>query len=76
MYLCRFQYKELSFLKVSFLTRRKSILLSSLLEGIMDCSAVQVKLMLLSSQYSDYRKDKMVLSQRRILQTQNILRSF
>lgn len=63
MYLCRFQHKELSFLKVSFLTRKKSILLSSSLEGIIECNTDKVKPMLPSSHCSDYQKE-MSLSQR------------
>lgn len=50
MYLSRLHYNELSFLKVSFLTRKKkSILLSSSFEGIMGCNTDKVKPMLLSS---------------------------
>lgn len=51
MYLSRLHYNELSFLKVSFLTRKKKkkILLSSSFEGIMGCNTDKVKSMLLSS---------------------------
>lgn len=76
VYLFTFQYKEFSFLKVPFVTRKKSILLSSSLEGIMECNTGNIKTMLLSSCCSDYQKEKMVLSQRDILQTQNVLHSF